>query len=111
MRKLFLAGILVIATLAFLPANLWGAEFCVTNAAELQNALSTAATNGQDDTIKVVQGTYSGNFEYNSGKGHSITLLGGYYTGCTSRVVDPANTVLDGHGRSLLCLDFFTKLY
>ena len=71
---------------------------CVSNATELQNALNTAAGNTAPDLIKVVQGTYSGNFFFNSSEGYSITLRGGYVAGCGSRVLNPANTVLDGGG-------------
>jgi len=79
----------------------WGAEVCVDpggggNYTSLQAALTAAQSNGQDDIIKVVQGTYNGHFSYNSSEGHGITLLGGYTAGCAGRVVDPANTILDG---------------
>ena len=83
----------------------WGAEFCVNSAVTLQTALTTAQSNAGDDTIKVVQGTYTGNFTYSSGEGRSISLLGGFAAGCTSRVIDPANTVLNGnHSGSALYL-------
>ena len=47
------------------------AEFHVTNATELQNALTTAQSNGQDDTIYLAAGVYSaiengGGFTYDS---------------------------------------------
>ena len=71
---------------------------CVSNAIELQAALSTAASNGEDDIIRIVQGTYDGNFVYASTEGNSLTVEGGYTGGCTSRVVNPENTVLDGGG-------------
>lgn len=53
-----------------------GAEFTVNTAAQLQNALTTASANGEDDTIKVAQGTYKGNFTFDSSEGHSLFLLG-----------------------------------
>jgi len=71
-------------------------EFCVSNSTELQNALTGAEANGQDDLIKVQQATYVGNFTYNSSEGYSITLVGGYTSGCAGRELDPSNTVLDG---------------
>ena len=74
------------------------AEFCVTTAAELQVAISTAATNGEDDIVKIQQGTYEGNFVYASHEANSLTLEGGYTAGFASRTIDPANTVLDGIG-------------
>lgn len=74
----------------------FGANFCVDNATDLQTALSNAEGNGGSDVIMVVQGTYSGNFLYDSGQGDSLALLGGYTAGCAGRAVDPANSVLDG---------------
>lgn len=76
----------------------FGATFCVTNATELQTALTTAQSNGANDTIKVVQGTYTGNFTYTAvlTENYSLTLEGGYTAGCASRVVDATNTTLDG---------------
>ncbi len=75
-----------------------GATFCVTNATELQDALTAAQNNGQDDTIQVVQGTYTGNFAYTAAltENYMLTLQGGFTDGCASRVVDTANTILDG---------------
>jgi len=69
---------------------------CVSSAEELITALSTAAANSADDIIQVVMGTYTGNFFYQSTEGYSITLEGGYTAACSSREVNPANTVLDG---------------
>ena len=86
---------LVMASMVFVIPEALAAEFCVANAAELTNALAVAVANGQDDTIKIVKGTYIGNNTFNSGEGHSITLLGGYNTGCTTRTINPENTILD----------------
>ena len=91
-------GATVFLILFFTSICSFGAEFCVDNAVNLQTALSTAQSNGQSDVVKVVQGNYNGNFLYSSSEGYSLTLLGGYTGGCAGRVVDPANTVLDGGG-------------
>jgi hypothetical protein len=88
----------VFLTLLFNTVYSFGAEFCVDNAPDLKTALSTAQSNGESDVIRVVQGNYNGNFSYNSSQGYSITLLGGYTAGCAGRVVDPANSLLDGGG-------------
>jgi hypothetical protein len=77
---------------------------CVTNSAELQNALSTAQWNGMNDVIQLVQGTYgiSGNgnspFYYGSGESYTLIIKGGYTSGCSVREINPANTILDGEG-------------
>ncbi len=70
------------------------AVFCVSSTSELNSALATAQSNGVDDTIRLVQGTYNGSFLYAAN--HSITIEGGYTAGCGSRIIDPANTILDG---------------
>jgi len=75
-----------------------GATFCVSDEAELQSALTTAAGNGEDDAIQIVQGTYEGNFVYASLEARNLTVKGGYTADCSTREVDPANTILDGMG-------------
>ncbi len=75
---------------------------CVSNSAELQAALTTAQSNGKNDIIQLVQGTYriSGNsnssFYYSSSEPYSIVVKGGYTDGCSSRELNPSNTILDG---------------
>jgi hypothetical protein len=96
MRRIFISIILVCIGLAILAKSSPGAEFCVSSATELQSALTGAATNGEDDIIKVVQGTYYGPFNYISNENHGLTLLGGYTLGCAGRIMDPSKTVIDG---------------
>jgi hypothetical protein len=77
---------------------------CVSTSAELQAALDTAMSNGMNDVVRLVQGSYgiSGNggvaFYYGSGEPYALVMLGGYAAGCSARTLDPANTVLDGEG-------------
>jgi parallel beta-helix repeat protein len=78
------------------------ATFCVSTAPELQTALTTAAFNGEDDDIQVVQGTYVGNFVFVTAESFYLTVEGGYTAGCASRAVDPANTTLDGNSSGLV---------
>jgi hypothetical protein len=77
------------------PVN--AAVFCVDSASALQSALTTAQSNGEDDQIQIVQGTYVGNFVYASTQADALAVQGGWTTGCTSREIDPENTVLDGN--------------
>ncbi len=97
MVRAFFSIILVIVFLAFLVIGSWGAEFRVSTATELQDALTRAQKNGEDDVIKVAQGTYYGNFVYNSSESASITLLGGYKNFFLRREVNPSKTILDGN--------------
>ncbi len=90
---------LVIGIFLMVNANLASAaDICVGTAEELNIALATAASNGQDDVIKIVQETYNGNFIYASTEAFGVTIEGGYISGCASRVVDATNTVLDAQG-------------
>jgi hypothetical protein len=73
---------------------------CVSTSAELQAALNTAQSNGMNDVIQLVQGTYKvyglQEFYYSSGEPYSLVIKGGYTNGCSSRELNPANTILDG---------------
>ena len=77
---------------------------CVATSAELQSALSNGQANGKNDIVKLVQGTYwiSGNgnnsFAYSSSEPYGLVTAGGYTEGCAARVLNTANTVLDGEG-------------
>jgi hypothetical protein len=86
---------------------------CVFTTDGLKLALAEAETNGDDDFIKVVKGTYLatdsvGGFEYNSSEPYDLIIEGGYdlMTVVCVRLnpIDPASTILDGDGskRSLL---------
>ncbi|MGO8990567.1 MAG: choice-of-anchor Q domain-containing protein [bacterium] len=97
MKKVVIVFLCCMVFLAFEARGTWAEQFCVNNAAVLQADLTTASSNGEDNVIMVVQGTYTGNFTYNSSFGKSITLQGGYTKGCVSQVFNPAKTVLDGN--------------
>ncbi len=82
-----------------LPASaaVEAAEFCVSGPVEMQTALYTATINGEDDVIKVRQGTYSGyDFYASFNEPKDISVLGGYTKDCAGRVLDPSNTIIDG---------------
>ena len=97
MKKCFKLGVLIITLSVFLSFFSWGEEFCVKSSSELQNALAEAASNDEDDIIKIARGTYIGNFIFDSSEGKNITMLGGYSSDCANRLLDPANTILDGN--------------
>ena len=94
-RPLCLA-ILIMAFLTFAAEMSQAAEFCVRTAEELQDALTMAESNGQDDTIRIVQGTYDGNFAYYMGEPFALSIEGGYDTDCIERQINAPNTILDG---------------
>jgi hypothetical protein len=84
------------------PVN--AAVFCVDNSGALQSALTTAQSNGEDDQIQIVQGTYVGNFYYASTQTSDLSVQGGWTAGCTGRTIDPANTVLDGNQTGIVVM-------
>jgi hypothetical protein len=96
MGRVCSAALLAATLLVFTESGSRADEYCSSDAAQLQAHLIDAQTNGEDDIIRVVRGTYMGHFPYIANEGKGITLLGGYGEGCTERVVDPARTVLDG---------------
>jgi hypothetical protein len=78
------------------------AVFCVDSAGALQDALTAAASNGADDEVRIVQGTYVGNFIYASAEADALSVLGGYTAGCASREVDLENSILDGNRTNMV---------
>jgi len=96
MKRIFGSIILVVFTLAPFKNDLWSEEFIVSTASQLQSALTTAETNGESDVIKLIQGSYKGNFTYDSSEGNDIELLGGYILAGADRELNPSNTILDG---------------
>ncbi len=89
--------------------------FCVNSANApadpqhgLRQALAAAADGGaynaEDNTIRLVRGTYSvlptsvEGFTFSSTSGHKLDINGGYDADCSALIEDPAQTVLDGAG-------------
>ncbi|MCP4683165.1 MAG: hypothetical protein GY864_12585 [Desulfobacterales bacterium] len=68
----------------------WAGEYTVTTATALQNALTLAQSNGENDTITVEPGTYnvSTTLTYTSTENRTLTLQGG----------DGGTATLDGGG-------------
>ncbi len=85
-----------------LVAPTGAAVFCVDSAEALQDALTAAASNGADDEVRIVQGTYVGNFIYASAEANALSVLGGYTVECGTRELDPENTVLDGNRTNMV---------
>ena len=105
MKMTSLINIFCIASLVFWAGGAWGEEFCVDPGGtgthtDLNAALAAAAANGDDDIVRVAQGTYTGKFSYQSSEGNRIEILGGYVSGtsCTEREPDPRLTILDAAG-------------
>lgn len=83
------------------------ASFCVTTAAQLQSALTSAASNGENDIIRIRTGTYdapAGGFVYQAAAGEhfDLELSGGWHAlaqfPCALHDDVPWSTALDGNG-------------
>jgi hypothetical protein len=91
MKKAFLFAVMI--SVLSLATGGRAAVFNVTTPAELRNALNTAESNGEADTMNIAAGiynTFGATFSYMSGAGenHSLTIAG----------AGAGNTLLDGGG-------------
>ncbi|MEP6882086.1 MAG: hypothetical protein ABI866_08840, partial [Dokdonella sp.] len=89
----------IIAASACVPAvaHTW----CVSTADDLRAKLVLAQSNGEDDTIKLVHGTYlvdTDPFKFQSVETFGLVINGGFDVGCTQTAKDPHRTILDGNG-------------
>jgi hypothetical protein len=87
---------LAAAVLVLLGGASQAAVFCVDSVAGLQSALTTAAANGQGDTINVVAGTYALTTPLTAtvSDNLSVVVVGSWNPGCSVR--NAGATVLDG---------------
>jgi len=73
---------------------------CGDGSCWLEAALDVAATNNQDDVVRLVQGTFWAEdfdgFDYDSNQGDDLTVSGGWNAGCTNQTPDPTNTIIEG---------------
>ena len=90
---------LVVCSILISMGRIEGAVVCVSNGTELSSALLEAASNGENDVIRLVQGTYVGNFIYSSREMYDLTIEGGYTSILedASREIDPNNTIMDAN--------------
>jgi hypothetical protein len=108
MQRLLRACASLLTSLVLFINTAAAKEFCVRTSSGLQNALTEAATNGKDDIIKIMRGSYAGNFTFVSFEGKSIMVIGGYAADFTSRSLNPSITILDGNNTGrVLYLDSF----
>ena len=97
---LFLIAAALVVCIGAIPAC--AAEFCVATPLALSQALQIAENNAQDDTIRLVAGTYSLSSEIDyyaaAGETYKLSILGGFDPGCANGNAAPDATVLDGQG-------------
>ena len=71
--------------------------FCVSNSNEFSAALFVADDNSQDDTIKMVQGTYVDSFIYSSNEAFHLSIEGGYTSDAKQGRLTQLIQLLDGN--------------
>jgi hypothetical protein len=84
------------------------ATFCVANPSEIQTAFFAAATNGQDDEIRIQAGTLfpTSVLFYAPGEAFALDVSGGWNAACVDQTPNPALTILDGaDSRSLIAMN------
>lgn len=105
MKPSFQTLVLLAALGLTLPLPATAAIFCVNDGPSLQNALTQAASNGQDDDIRLRPGTYTMGsgataFTYTSSEAFQLVISGGWQTvgaiPCGLAAIDPNLSVLDG---------------
>ena len=76
---------------------------CVSTTAELQDALTTAAANGEDDGILLEPGLYTVDtaLTYATYEDFNLSVSGGW-EGCVAHHNDPRYTVIDGQSAHAL---------
>jgi len=97
-RAAFARGLFAIAAMS-MGAPAFAHDWCVSTAADLRAKLLLAQANGEDDTIKLVHGTYLADnapFTFDSTETFGLTIHGGFDSACTQTVQDPRFTILDG---------------
>lgn len=93
------AGLFLIGS-TLMGSGAQAALFCVDTSAELQQALTTAGSNAEADTIRIDSGQYEVSsgavaFEYITNQSFALTVAGGYLT-CIVQSIGPNATVLSG---------------
>ena len=83
--------------------------FCASNSQELQLDLSIAVQNKGDNVIKLVRSAapYVLTTANNTQLYGALSVLGGYASGCGSRIINPANTMIDFGGTSALFQTYY----
>jgi hypothetical protein len=101
MNRVF-GNIFLICILNLFLVSIASGVVCVNTAVDLNTELGNADSNGSDDDIRLVSGTYNiadigdTHFEYLSGEDNSLAISGGWDATCASQTADPGLTLLEG---------------
>jgi trimeric autotransporter adhesin len=109
------SAVLATALLVLAPA-LSAQTVCVASVSQLLAAMDSFRQAPDDAlvTVKIVRGSYAigaalgGDNIFPAGHSVKLRLLGGYATGCGSRILNPANTTLDGLNQTNSGMTFFS---
>jgi hypothetical protein len=88
-----------------LPTPADAADFCAASSSQIVAALAAAETNGEDDVLRIVAGTFvspqPNGFEYlpfnlSTDSSRNLVISGGFVPGCGAQIIDARQTVLSG---------------
>lgn len=86
---------LAVMSAFWLCSSIQAAEFHVDSTAQFQIKLAKAESNGEDDTIFMAAGTYTGGFTFRSSEGNSLRIT-------SEADLNTDEVVLDGSGSTLV---------
>lgn len=88
--KILGSSFTVSLSLLLSPAASSAEIFCIHTSDELQTALTKAATNKENDTLKILHGTELNDFQLPQETGYLIKIESGYAAGCAEREIAPS---------------------
>ena len=71
-------------------------DFLIRSSDELEIALQIAASNGEEDILKLQEGIYFGNFLFVTQEDHKLSIIGGFDANFENRANSPQASILDG---------------
>ena len=101
MGKLWLWFAMSALSIMLMPMPTNAAQFCVTDSSAVQSAFFVAASNGEDDEVRLVAGNYpvsAAPLSYSSSEAKALSVSGGWQAGCVTGSDEPGLTTIDGGG-------------
>ena len=95
MKSKHFTALMALFTLIFHPP-LWAVSFCVNDEASLIIALNSASADADDDSIRIVTGSYSPMPEFDRQVRVNLMISGGWAAGCVAHTADNSVSTLVG---------------
>lgn len=116
LKPTFLRSVALAVLLLVIPPALSAQTLCVSSVSQLLAAMDTfrQAPDDATVTVRIVRGSYAigaalgADNIFPAGQSVRLRVLGGYAAGCGSRILNPANTTLDGLNQPNSGMTFFS---